>query len=255
MDWNGKRYGIHVCLNFHRGPGYCVNPPKEPKDLWTDPEAQEVCALHWATFARRYKGVPNSELSFDLLNEPNDLPNETYAKVARLLVAAIRKEDPDRLIISDGTRWGNTPVPELADLRIAQSTRGYAPMQISHHKASWIHGSDAWPTPTWPLKLGDVTWDKERLWKEQIEPWKRLEALGVGVHVGEWGAFVHTPHDVALAWMKDSLENWKKAGWGWALWNLRGGFGVLDTNRPDVAYEDFRGHKLDRKMLELLQAY
>ncbi len=42
---------------------------------------------------------------------------------------------------------------------------------------------------------------------------------------------------------------------GWALWELRGGYGVLDSNRPDVEYEDFRGHKLDRKMLELLQRY
>ena len=146
-------------------------------------------------------------------------------------------------------------MPELADLRIAQSTRGYAPMQISHHKATWIHGSDAWPTPTWPLKLADGVWDRDRLQREQIEPWKKLEALGVGVHVGEWGAFVHTPHDVALAWMRDCLENWKKAGWGWALWNLRGGFGILDTDRPDVDYEDFRGHKLDRAMLNLLQRY
>jgi endoglucanase len=36
------------------------------------------------------------------------------------------------------------------------------------------------------------------------------------------------------------------------MWNLRGGFGVLDSDRADVKYEDFRGHKLDRKMLELL---
>src|SRR5262249_34552562 len=26
----GKRHGIHVNLNLHRAPGYCVNPPKEP---------------------------------------------------------------------------------------------------------------------------------------------------------------------------------------------------------------------------------
>lgn len=35
----GRDRGIHVCLNFHRAPGYCVNPPKEPLDLWSDPEA------------------------------------------------------------------------------------------------------------------------------------------------------------------------------------------------------------------------
>ena len=60
---------------------------------------------------------------------------------------------------------------------------------------------------------------------------------------------------VTLAWMRDQLELWKEAGWGWALWNLRGSFGVLDSGRADVSYEDFRGHKLDREMLTLLQQF
>jgi endoglucanase len=34
---------------------------------------------------------------------------------------------------------------------------------------------------------------------------------------------------------------------------LRGSFGVLDSGRTDVQYEDFRGHKLDREMLKVLQ--
>ena len=24
VEW-GKKYGLHISLNFHRGPGYCVN--------------------------------------------------------------------------------------------------------------------------------------------------------------------------------------------------------------------------------------
>ena len=59
----------------------------------------------------------------------------------------------------------------------------------------------------------------------------------------------------ALAWMKDCLDLWKEAGWGWALWNLRGSFGLLDSERADVAYEDHKGRKLDRKMLELLRSH
>ena len=55
--------------------------------------------------------------------------------------------------------------------------------------------------------------------------------------------------------MEDQLKMWKGLGVGWALWNLRGDFGVLDSGRDDVAYEDFGGHKLDRQMLELLQRY
>ncbi len=251
----GRKRKIHVNINFHRAPGYCVNPPKEPLDLWKDPKALEACSLHWAHFAKRYKGIPNTEVSFDLLNEPSDIPVESYVRVVTALVQAIRAEDPQRLIIADGLRWGNKPVPELAGLKLGQSTRGYQPMQISHYKANWVSGSDKWPEPTWPLKINDRdSWDKERLRKDCIAPWKKLEQAGVGVHVGEWGAFNRTPHKVALAWMRDFLDLWKEAGWGWSLWNLRGSFGVVDSGRSDVEYENFNGHKLDRQMLSLLQS-
>ena len=57
---------------------------------------------------------------------------------------------------------------------------------------------------------------------------------------------------VTLAFLEDCLKNYRKAGLGWALWNFDGSFGILDSGRKDVAYEDFHGHKLDRKMLDLL---
>jgi endoglucanase len=250
----GRKHHIHVNLNLHRAPGYCVNPPKEPLSLWSDSKALDACAFHWAHLARRYKGIPSAQVSFDLLNEPSNVSEESYVRVVSRLVEAIRAEDPQRLIIADGRDWGVAPVPGLAGLGIAQSTRGYEPMQISHYKANWMPGSDKWPEPTWPLKPGDKEEvSKDTLRKKRIEPWKQLEQRGVGIHVGEWGAFNKTPHRVVLAWMRDCLDLWKEAGWGWALWNLRGSFGVLDSERPDVQYEDFRGHKLDRAMLELLR--
>ena len=225
-------------------------------DLWTDDKALEACAFHWAKLGRRYEGIANDLLSFDLLNEPANITEGTYVRVVKRLVQAIRAEDPQRLIIADGRKWGREPVHGLVELKIAQSTRGYDPMRISHWKANWVNGSDKWPEPTWPLKENEKSvWDKDRLRRERIEPWKKLEQQGVGVHVGEWGAFNKTPHKVALAWMRDQLELWKEAGWGWALWNLRGSFGILDSGRDDVQYEDFRGHKLDREILKLLQAH
>ncbi len=250
----GRKHHIHVNLNLHRAPGYCVNPPKEALDLWTDEKALDACAYHWAQFAKRYKGIPNDQLSFDLLNEPANISEEAYVRVVKRLVQAIRAEDERRLIIADGIRWGRDPVHGLAELGIGQSTRGYDPMELTHYQANWVHGSDKWPEPSWPLKKGEkAEVNKETISKERIQPWKELEKKGVGIHVGEWGSFNHTPHKVVMAWMRDRLDLWKEAGWGWALWNLKGGFGVLDSQRADVAYEDFRGHKLDREMLTLLQ--
>ena len=95
----------------------------------------------------------------------------------------------------------------------------------------------------------------EKMLNDDLQPWLDIAAQGVPVFVGEFGAFNKTPHDVTLAWMKDCLERWKKARIGWALWTFRGPFGILDSKRADVEYEDFHGHKLDRKMLDLLRQH
>ena len=73
--------------------------------------------------------------------------------------------------------------------------------------------------------------------------------------VGEFGAYNRTPHGIVLEWMEDNMRIWKELDIGWALWNFSGTFGILDSGRTDVQYEDYKGHKLDRKMLELLQRY
>jgi endoglucanase len=250
----GRQHGIHTNLNLHRAPGYCVNRPPEKRVLWDDEGVLDDCAWLWGHLAERYRGRPSREVSFDLLNEPGAIPEAKYVKVVKRLTEAIHAADPQRLVIADGLRWGNDPVFGLADAGVAQSTRGYQPMQVSHYHASWIDGSDTWPEPTWPLNPGvKDQFDKERLHRQQILPWQQLEQRGVGVHVGECGAFNKTPHAVVLAWFGDCLDLWRAAGWGWSMWNLRGSFGIVDSGRQDVTYEDFDGHKLDRKYLELLR--
>ena len=339
------------------------------------------------------------------MNEPAGVEPEAYLAVVRKLVAAIRAEDPERLIISDGLQWGQQPLLELRALRVAQATRGYTPGEISHYQASWV-ASEHFPEPQWPrplapngtllspkkkegshplvidgpfatemqlrlrvlvvsvaavlvvdadgkpvwehrfqcgpgegewkkaefkpqyniyqnlydrdytasipagtrqvrvrvadgdwLQIGEIglqargdrarettlqltqQWakppepvryapdhpdgpfvdlprqDRAWLWKRCIEPWKEAQAQGIGVMVGEWGCHNKTPHDIVLRWAEDNLSNWQQAGWGWALWNLRGSFGVLDSGREDVEYEEFEGHQLDRPLLDLLQRY
>jgi endoglucanase len=261
----GKRYNIHINLNFHRVPGYCINGRKlEPVDLFEDTaenmqRALDAAVYHWKVFAGRYKGIPNSQLSFDLINEPPSMEEETrYVKVVKALVKGIREEDPERLIVADGKDVGRTPVYGIAELGLVQSTRGYDPMSVSHYTAAWVP-QDAFQTfdmPTWPLTGDDgKIWDKSVLKEMLINKWKPLVDMGVPVHVGEWGCYNKTPHDVVLHWMSDLLSLWKEVGWGHALWNLKGDFGILNSRRTDVKYENYKGHKLDRKMLELIKEF
>lgn len=258
----GRRYRVHINLNLHRIPGYCVNGrDKEPHQLFDSPRddmlrALDAAVFHWRTLARRYRDIPATQLSFDLFNEPPWMKDQSrYIEIARALVSAIREEDDDRLIVADGADIGQTPVPGLIDLGLVQSTRGYLPKMVSHYTAAWVPKDEfeSFEPPTWPMKdASGAVWDREKLRERLIAPWQPLVAAGVPVHVGEWGCHNRTPHAACLAWMKDLLALWKESGWGWAMWNLRGGFGVIDSGRPDADYEAFEGHQLDRAMLELM---
>ena len=78
---------------------------------------------------------------------------------------------------------------------------------------------------------------------------------GAPVFLGEFGTYNKTPHPVYLSYTRSLLEQCRRARFGWAMWNLRGEFGVLDSGRADAVYEDYRGHKLDRKMMDLLMEF
>lgn len=407
----GRKYGIHVCLNMHRCPGYTVGLPKEPTDLFSDEETLRVCGEHWAMFARRYRGIPNDSLSFNLINEPPAGKDEAYCRVVKFLVEAIRAEDQNRFVVADGLSGSTRPAAGLAVLKgVGQATRGYAPLRVTHYLAPWAGAPSAkpvWPmrpncpagilagprkkgmhrdfelldlppctleiafdkasdpllirfladgkrlkdiaiapesdNPMWAsvkpsaewstcqgcylgrekfefrepvgkftvrlvqgdwIQIADVAvvspdgekrtllacetswraardfmqrfvgWSEgfrsatpsavpdayddagmEYLYRARVRDWEPLIEKGGYCFVGEFGVWNKTPHAVALALLEDYLSLWKERNMGWALWNLRGGNGVLDSGRSDVKYDEFRGHKLDRRMLELLQRY
>jgi endoglucanase len=263
------KYDLHVSLNLHRGPGYCINAGfHEPFNLWKDTAARDAFNQHWSMWAERYKQISPEKLSFDLLNEPayiedmNDqfakkgpVPGNIYREVAEGASNAIRKISPDRLIIADGNGGGNSVIPELKDLNIAQSCRGYYPGLVSHYQASWVWKDPSQaPTPVWPGTIDGKYYGRENL-EEFYKPWISLLNEGVGVHCGECGCYNKTPHNVFLAWFGDVIDILTRNGIGYALWNFRGDFGIMDSRRADVNYTDWYGHKLDSKMLEMLQKY
>ncbi|MFZ0684007.1 MAG: cellulase family glycosylhydrolase [Terriglobales bacterium] len=263
-----------------------ISVTKEKTDVFTDPHTLEAFAHQWAFFAERYKAISSERLSFNLVNEPIVLPNATetselqrhgsmkttdyfdpvrlrrhapdYTLVAKAAAAAIREHDPQRLVITDGYPGGGSPIPDLASVGMLQSCHTYNPIQLTHHQCEWVRGvlSDSEPLPTWPLKdgKGKIICDRVTLTK-LFHPWAALSAQGVPIHFGEMGCYKHTPPEVVLAWFDDTLDVIGELQSGWALWNFRGPFGVLDTERPGTKCEDWQGHKLDRPLLTLLQKH
>lgn len=260
------KYDLHVSLNLHRAPGYCINAGfYEPFNLWKDQAAQEAFYFHWNMWARRYREISPKKISFDLVNEPsmredmNDqhskastVPGDVYRKVAKGALEAIKREKKDALVVADGNDVGNSVIHEIKDLPIAQSCRGYYPHFVSHYKAPWANKDpDNLPQPKWPGEMGGKYFSRETL-EDYYKPWIQLTKEGVGVHCGECGCWNKTPHDVFLAWFSDLLGVLKENNIGFAIWEFAGDFGVLNSGRSDVNYEDWHGYKLDRKFLDLL---
>ena len=257
---------------------------KEKTDVFTDPRTFDAFVHQWTYFAGRYKGISSSRLSFNLVNEPIPLPTpaelvelqqrgpvttaelfsperlqrhaKDYARLAKASSDAIRAHDPQRLVVTDGYPGGGAPIPDLLTTGMLQSCHTYNPIQVTHHNCEWARGilTGSEPVPTWPLKddKGKVICDRQAL-ETIFKPWAGLATQGVPIHFGEMGCYKHTPPDVVLAWFADTLEVLGELNSGWALWNFRGPFGVLDTDRPGTKFETWQGHQLDRPLLTLLQ--
>lgn len=258
----GPKYGLHVSLNLHRAPGYCINnAEREPYLLWSDSRAEDAFAAHWEMFAKRYQGVSDFDLSFNLLNEaprPREgyMTGADYSRVMNAAISRIRETNPKRTIIVDGLDVGNRVAEDLIPAGVAQSVHAYWPGQISHYRAGWVDRNSSFPTPSWPVLAEDGT---VRMGRQHLEDryaaWADLARKGIGVHCGECGCYNKTPHDVFLSWFEDVLTILERYNIGFALWNLQGSFGVLNSGREDAAYEDWYGHKLDRKLLALMQKH
>lgn len=260
-----------------------IHVTKEKSSVFSDPKMLEAFVYQWAYFADRYKGISSEKLSFNLVNEPIVLPSPAemeelkkagklnpedffsgeiarrgaadYTRVARAAIEAIAKHDPQRLVVTDGYNGGTAPIPALFDTAVLQSCHTYNPIQVTHFQCEWVRGilSGNEPVPTWPIKDSKgATTDRAKLAKT-FQPWGELAAHGIPIHFGEMGCYKHTPPDVVLAWFDDTLSVLGDLHSGWALWNFRGPFGVLDTERAGTKVEHWHGHKLDRQLLTLLQ--
>ena len=392
----GRKYGIHVQLCLHRAPGYCVADPNRDRPLFREEEPQRAFVEHWRMLARRYKGIPNDSLSFNLVNEPSYATDETCGAVEKRAIDVIQAESPGRFVVADGLGWGRLPVRSLYDCPfVGQAARGYDPVTVTHYRQVNQSGCTAlpvWPlfadgpcgcwtngtrlvlkglpacsvsvafgrprgsarfsarsagalvasfvaderreAPVWNFGLpngskeleivaeevdglvfpGGITvrspdgrqwatlgiavgWEGEdpagwfamkrtqqrflgfgrtkafRSCEAADAGWERYDDRpGVGYFerhiyalwneplmrgqfcmVGEFGVAQATPHKTALAYLADMKSSWDRRGLGWAMWNLRGAYGIIDSGRADVQYEDFHGHKLDRKMLDVLR--
>jgi endoglucanase len=274
----GQKYDVHVMLGFHRAPGYCVNSDSqfdfpEKGNLFTADEELQDFIVWWRTLAERYRDAPASALSFNLVNEPINIADETFERTFLPVIEAISTVTPERLVHVEGRfRWGADSIalePAPASIathpNVVNSVHLYHPIGLTHFECPWLRSPLNLEPPTWPYKAtplhgadrpltGDdaKVWDREAL-RELLRRYLDLAEAGHAVHVGEMGSYSKVPHEVYLAYFADVVGLLGEYDLGYAMWNFRGPFGIIDNGRMDAEYVDFHGHKLDQKLLDVLR--
>jgi len=75
----------------------------------------------------------------------------------------------------------------------------------------------------------------------------------IPIMVQEFGVFNQTPHDVTISYLEDVVSVLNANNTGFAMWNMIGTMGIIDSGRGDCLYEPYRGMQLDREMVAILQ--
>ncbi len=247
---------LHVLLDWHHF-----------HDLTDDPAAHKArFVASWEVIARHFKSWP-PELFLELLNEPRDaLTTEAANPIFAETIAAIRKIDPQRILLVSPGKWGD--IRELDKLRlpddddrIIATVHCYEPFYFTHQGAGWVQLKQlrgiVYPGPpatpfvipdahkedagirgfignynTLPTSLNPCSAKPIRELLDLARDWSLH--FGRPVHLGEFGSHNIGELESRTRYSKDVRTLADARGIPWTLWDWKATFGYWDpeNNRP-----------------------
>ncbi len=263
-----NKHGLAVILDAHPSPSYKL-------DLFKSKSSQNSFALMWLELAFAFKSH-KAELAFELLNEPGRNSHGQWWSFQEQVIREIREVDPDRFIVvnaegvstvSDLTRQ----LPYAYDFLI-YNFHFYNPMVFSHQGAHWgsrkyekVRGIP-WPFDRETLIEHGVTevdglMEGKRRWRkadidvvmQRMARWARK--YGVAVMCNEFGVYARggVDPDSRNQYLSDVVGAFETNKIPWALWEYRGGFGVvLHASMGAAAASHNRGPVIDPRILRAL---
>jgi hypothetical protein len=227
-----------VILDLHAAPGAQARDQNAGSAygetyLWNHREFMDRTVALWAEIARRYNGDPTIA-GYNLLCEPvtADVPllNEFYLATIR----AIRKVDPNHLIMLDPNLWAKD-IASLHDELFADPQV----MPTLHHYYSDDAGFAR--LTSYPAVVDGRTFDRAAL-EKTLDGKHDQRRIARPVMAAEFGVFRSQPQPFAaqLAITRELVSIFEEKGWSWSMWcykDLRD-MGIL-TVRTDTPWRRF----------------
>jgi endoglucanase len=263
---------LRVIVDLHTVRSHHFNAVNEGghNTLFTDPRAQQAFIGLWQQLSARLHDQPVDFVAYEIMNEPVADNPEDWNKLVTAAHAALRKLEPNRVIVIGSNRWQlPQTMPQLkvpaGDRNIILSTHSYSPLLFTHYKADWVPtktytGPVHYPGPVVPRATYDelskkfgstgqqdlVTnakddWGPARFVEEFAPAIARARELGLQLYCGEFGCLPTVPRADRLAYYRDFIATLEKNGMAWANWEYKGDFGLFEWHRektltgaPDV---------------------
>jgi endoglucanase len=216
----------------------------------------------WRSLARSFASFEPRLVLFELLNEPYPLAGPQWWSLQQRTIEATRLVAPQNMIIANAGGWSGveeytSKFSPPADANTIYTAHVYEPLLFTHQGATWV-----WPVAAgvdgvdWPLdstateravqtgkteeavkqldyQIGDrqfqVDWLLTRF--DKLVRWQ--EHTGARIYIGEFGVYRAVAPDLSrLRWHKEVRKAFEARGWGWAVWDYAGGFGITQSNPP-----------------------
>lgn len=262
IGW-ARAHNLRVIVDLHTVRTHHFNAANEGghNTLFTDPKAQEAFLGLWRQLSARLRDQPVSAVAYEIMNEPVADDHEDWNRLVAAAHAAIRRLEPDRVLVIGSNRWQIPPtLPFLkvpaGDRNIILSTHTYSPFLFTHYTASWVPtkaytGPVRYPGPVVTErdfkalqalnKQGDMTdligsarddWGPARIAQEFEPAIRRARELGLQLYCGEFGCLPTVPRADRLAYYRDIVAVMEANGMAWANWEYKGDFGVYHWRDP-----------------------
>lgn len=234
------KYDIHVTLENCETPGISMwgdDEHEKGAENLSRPGMAKTYASYWGMLAKRYKGIDNKYLAFNLMVEPEFTSEEQYEKLLGPSVKAIFSADKSRVVIADIHNWGLTG-EAMAKMGVALSHHHYEPRDFCVLEGTdneW--DKDYLHSVKWDFAAKD-TFDLHAHGDEKNaslnDVRKTAEKYGVGFMVGEFGIFgsgqlsKYRYSDATLSsYYTSMVKAFEEEGIGWVGGSMDSQWGIL----------------------------
>jgi endoglucanase len=270
LEWCAK-YKLRAIVDLHVIRAHHFNAANEGgiNTLWTDSAAQANFVNLWVKLSGVLKDYPNNMVAYEILNEAVAPEHDDWNKLMNKAAAAIRKLEPNRVLVIGANMWQIAPnlkylkLPE-GDKNIILSFHTYSPMAFTHHLADWtpikhykgpVHYPGQIITSDDYKKYVDTTnkvlvsqisdardtFNIKRLTEVFKDGVEFAKSKNLQLYCGEFGCMPTMPRKDRLAFYSDMIDALEGNNVAWCNWEYKGDFGIyfFDSKTTSSGQPDF----------------